>query len=32
VRVVENAHLDSSGDDWECNRPFRKNRDRCTLR
>jgi hypothetical protein len=31
VNVAENAHLDSSGNDWECNRPYRKRQGKCTL-
>ncbi len=37
VKVPENAHLDDSGNDWDCNRPYRKQQDyqkqqdRCAL-
>jgi hypothetical protein len=26
-----NAHLDYSGNDWECNRPYRKQQEKCAL-
>ena len=31
VMVPENAHLDYSGNDWECNRPYYKQEDGCAL-
>jgi len=29
VKIPQNAHLDYSGDNWECNKPFQKQNDRC---
>jgi hypothetical protein len=29
VEVPENAHLDFSGNDWECDKPYSKRSDRC---
>jgi hypothetical protein len=26
-----NAHIDYSGNDWECNKPYKKLRDKCIL-
>ena len=31
VKVPANAHLDYSGSKWECNKPYRKKRNRCAL-
>jgi hypothetical protein len=31
VKVAENAHLNFSGSDWECNRPYRKKLNKCSL-
>ena len=31
VKVPENAHLNYSGNDWDCNQPYRKQQGRCTL-
>ena len=31
VKVPANAHLDYSGNDWECNGPYRKQQDWCAL-
>jgi hypothetical protein len=31
VSVPENARLDYSGNQWHCNRPYRKRQGRCTL-
>ncbi len=31
VKVPENAHLNFSGHDWDCNQPYRKRQDGCTL-
>jgi hypothetical protein len=30
VELPENAHLDYSGNDWECNRGYREVADGCT--
>jgi len=30
VKMPQNAHLDYSGNSWECDRPYRRERDRCT--
>jgi hypothetical protein len=27
--IPENAHIDYSGNDWECNEPYRKRQGRC---
>lgn len=32
VKVPENAHLDYSGNEWDCNRPYQKQQDGCVLR
>ena len=29
VEMPENAHLNFSGNDWDCNKPFSKRSDRC---
>ena len=31
VMVPENAHLDNSGNNWECNRPYHKQQGKCIL-
>jgi len=31
VKVPKNAHLSSSGNDWECNRPYRRDTNKCAL-
>ena len=31
IIVPENAHLDRSGNRWECNRNFQKSKGRCVL-
>jgi hypothetical protein len=31
VVVAKNAHLNTSGNDWECNRPYRRKAGRCSL-
>jgi hypothetical protein len=31
VELPENAHLDFSGNDWECNQPYRERQHRCGL-
>ena len=31
VLVPEHAHLDYSGNDWDCDDPYRKQRDHCEL-
>lgn len=32
IMMPENAHIDFSGSDWDCNRPYQRQRDECTLR
>ena len=32
VELPANAHLDYSGSEWDCDRPFRRQVDRCVLR
>ena len=31
VQLPENAHLDYSGSDWQCNPPYRRRQNSCTL-
>ena len=31
VKIPQNAHLDYTGNEWECNRPFEKKQERCVL-
>ncbi|MCC2656224.1 MAG: uncharacterized protein K0Q76_1332 [Panacagrimonas sp.] len=31
IAIPANAHLDNSGNDWDCNRPYRRQQDRCRL-
>ncbi len=31
VRLPENAHLDYSGNEWDCDPPYRRELDRCVL-
>lgn len=31
LKLPENAHIDYSGNDWACNRPFRKKDNQCVL-
>ena len=31
VVVAKNAHLNSSGNNWDCNRPYRRNQGECAL-
>lgn len=31
LEIPENAHLDYSGNDWDCNEPYRKRDGKCTL-
>ena len=31
LAMPENAHLDYQGNDWACNRPFKKRGERCEM-
>jgi hypothetical protein len=31
IRVPDNAHLNNFGNDWACDRPYRKEKERCVL-
>jgi hypothetical protein len=31
VEIPANAHLNSAGNDWNCDRPFRRRTDTCVL-
>ena len=32
LKLPQNAHVDYSGNDWDCNPPYRKQQGKCVLR